>query len=668
MKKGIGAAVILALVLACVFAFGAQAEGGLIPADYSDLPESAALYMFPDGAPEGMEALGEISSSYLMLRHDNDGGDEQPFTWETVNRVEYSFVSGDERMKDAPWISEGEAYDSANDSAFPICSFRIRQDIALDGPAEVVYRVHMESEHFTRDQDLTVYCVPWEGYGAFTVPGPEKLVYYDNPEEEYVYGTDVAEGTLHFSTDAFEERLEEVFPGIDPGKLQTFIVMIECDDDMWHWQLDRETIGKLAIQRLIVQGMGLDLRKELEIRPFPFRITGPEKALTDGTYKVSLEETDGAGRSFTWQAEGEGVTLLESSDAGATVGIAADAGESLTLTVTADDAIQPYKKTVPITRRIFSGTDFDMERSIDGFTLGLPNGGAWTSGGSVNADYGRIETSFARESYSADIEYQIRGTGGDGFMEDPEKSRAWLENVVLESEAPETYRIIDIGGHPAALLIRPDQVHTEGDYQEKYTIADIFYPRNNLVLCCYGTMYEYAPEITFEDLEMMASHFGYNEAEAPLREADTALTVTAQDGAAAVSAGQKLAFSAAFANPDVISAKNKNNGVAWTVTEVSTGAAPEYAKISDKGVLTVNKDLEQAAELEVTATSVSFGTSAGCRVKAVPALKGLTVDPAELFFYTGVSAPATLAVTADPAAFPLDACSFSAGSALPQSA
>ena len=126
--------------------------------------------------------------------------------------------------------------------------------------------------------------------------------------------------------------------------------------------------------------------------------------------------------------------------------------------------------------------------------------------------------------------------------------------------------------------------------------------------------------------------------------ADAAVTVAAEGGAASVSAGGKLKFTASFANPDAVNTKLKNNGITWQVTEADTGETPSYAKIS-KGALSVSASLDRVVELDVTAVSAYYGTSDTCRVTAWPALKGLAADPAELVFYTGSFHPATISST-----------------------
>ncbi len=141
---------------------------------------------------------------------------------------------------------------------------------------------------------------------------------------------------------------------------------------------------------------------------------------------------------------------------------------------------------------------------------------------------------------------------------------------------------------------------------------------------------------------------------APVKEAGEVLIVTASRDAETVTGGHKLKFTAAFTDPEAVPDQDGYGEFTWTVTDAETGEAPAFAEISEKGVLSVSRDLDRAAELEVTAASVSRGISGSCRVTAVPALKGLAAEPAELLFYTGITPPVKLGVRPVPEAAQLE--------------
>ena len=128
---------------------------------------------------------------------------------------------------------------------------------------------------------------------------------------------------------------------------------------------------------------------------------------------------------------------------------------------------------------------------------------------------------------------------------------------------------------------------------------------------------------------------------------DFALTLTPETLQAA--AGQKVKIDAAFANPDQINAKAKNNGIDWSVTTASGEDASAFATLA-KGVLTVKK-LTEPQDLVVTAASQYVKEqSASVTIHAVPLTSGLTAvaDKETLYLAEGAD-QARITVTAEPA-------------------
>ena len=129
---------------------------------------------------------------------------------------------------------------------------------------------------------------------------------------------------------------------------------------------------------------------------------------------------------------------------------------------------------------------------------------------------------------------------------------------------------------------------------------------------------------------------------------DFALTLTPETLQAA--GGQKVKIDAAFANPDQINAKAKNDGIDWSVTTASGEDASAFATLA-KGVLTVKK-LTEPQDLVVTAASQYVKEqSASVTIHAVPLTSGLTAaaDKDTLYLAEGAD-QAQITVTAEPAA------------------
>ena len=131
-------------------------------------------------------------------------------------------------------------------------------------------------------------------------------------------------------------------------------------------------------------------------------------------------------------------------------------------------------------------------------------------------------------------------------------------------------------------------------------------------------------------------------------------SISAKDNPGEVEAGKKLNFKAEFEHSDVVNQKAKNNQVIWNVSLPDGSGAEAYASISDKGVLTVNKELTERIQLDVRAASQG-GTTAVYHLTAVPVLKELRIEPDEVVLYLGESKGVKLKAVAEPAsAMPRD--------------
>ncbi len=130
------------------------------------------------------------------------------------------------------------------------------------------------------------------------------------------------------------------------------------------------------------------------------------------------------------------------------------------------------------------------------------------------------------------------------------------------------------------------------------------------------------------------------------------LSVSAKDGEASVSAGKSLQMIVAFDNPDLINKKNKNDEVIWSAGNAETGETVPAATIDAKGELKIDKSLEETVRLLVTGESASYGTKATAVITAIPVVKGIIADPAELFLYVGTEEPQTVKVFLEPASVP----------------
>ena len=454
----------------------------------------------------------------------------------------------------------------------------------IDSPAAAVFHLYMESKHYSSEKDVTVCCVPWTDYAAFSVPGNLPLAYPLSGNEEILRAETVCDVCLGASLSAAAGRIREAFPALDMEDVKFFDVYLRVPG-MWADSVPVSDLAQKPADTLIIRGVGIDIHLPLEIVP----------------------------------------------------------------------AAGPVSDTVPASGGLFADARWEQEARGAGFIARLPDGGPWSSIAFSSGLY--LGSSSCRSEIGEGLyaEYIIYPLESDGLLEDPDSAMQWFEKELSRNLGSGEISYCDVDGHPAALVILPAE-------RGMNMACGIYYPRNDRILVAKISVRDPSLSVGFSDLAFLASHFGYDESEAPMTAADAVVILTAEGGAASVSAGGKLKFTASFANPDAVNAKLKNNGITWRVTEADTGKTPSYAKIS-KGTLSVSKSLDRVAELDVTAVSAYYGTSGTCRVTAWPALKGLAADPAELVFYTGSFHPAALSVTADPAVLTLDGCAFSVSKA-----
>ena len=125
-------------------------------------------------------------------------------------------------------------------------------------------------------------------------------------------------------------------------------------------------------------------------------------------------------------------------------------------------------------------------------------------------------------------------------------------------------------------------------------------------------------------------------------------SIGTKDNSKELTAGKNLTFKAEFDHPETVNQKAKNNQVQWNVSLPDGSGAEEYAKISNKGVLTVAKNLTERVRLDVRAASQG-GTTAVYHLEAVPTLKELKIEPDQVVLYLGESKGIKLKVRAEPA-------------------
>lgn len=160
-------------------------------------------------------------------------------------------------------------------------------------------------------------------------------------------------------------------------------------------------------------------------------------------------------------------------------------------------------------------------------------------------------------------------------------------------------------------------------------------------------------KMTMEDLEVFARQVVFNPENAPIRKADGDLTIAQKDNLQTLIAGKKAVFTGKFANAPAVKSSDMD-AIRWSVTDSATGEAVEGITISDKGVLTTDKQLTELYHVVIHVTSDVFGTEAEYPLTIIPILKKLTADPTELILSLSSPEGITVKVSPEPAPVPVN--------------
>ena len=303
---------------------------------------------------------------------------------------------------------------------------------------------------------------------------------------------------------------------------------------------------------------------------------------------------------------------------------------------------------------IITGEAFSPMELLEGFSVPVPEiGEKYQDQDNQKSDY-RQYAFFTRDETAPSsiwVDYTVYSPL-DEFTEDADTARKMYTNYDGYEDYESEEILLD--GHPALA-----QVFKVDGQSGAYSMGTLLYARNNRILQARvfsepqnGTPWEDLPRVTLADLRKIAEGIVYDPAKASFTTAEGAVSLNAKEGTDVLTAGKKLTLLAAFANPDKVNKKAKNDTVTWSVTDPTTGAAPEGVTVDAKGVVTAGKQIDQVLKVEVKAESTVFHTSAVFLVTVIPAVKKLAVEPAEIFFYTGTEASETVKAVLDPDTVP----------------
>ncbi len=614
-------AVALALCIVCASGFGAKpaaAAGKTIATSLDDLV--SAWYYVPSTIPEEFRCTRGMSA-IIRLYAEGDRGSR-----DNITKASIKFISGDETLKDAVTVEMMSGQGA---------HLRINAD-AMTRPGQAVFRFTFKSAKYSFDEERTLTVYNWADHPLLEEKEAEpKLTVQPG---QTVTSEELFDAALicHQDEIAAATREERGNAGHEAE------ARIHCEGDLLNgrqenqrdWTVTPEDYGEYTCTARYDFG-NVSATRRVRLVAGGYRISGPTTA---GPGEQTSYELKGIteGESFTWSAEGEGASIDPKSGT-LTVDAAAPFGTKLTVTATPDTG-----EAVSLDVTVYSGVMEKLafkEDMLEGFVIPVAKNDEWRytvyqGVGITGVDDNTLAIAVV---VTQDLKRKwIRNPedAADEFM-DPRK-------ITGEKLPDIESRDLTVDGYPVRTYTYA--IHDKGQFS-RY-VGMLQYPRGNSILIYTfqsnrspGGTAENTPRVTLEDMEYLAGFIRYDESQAELTIADAALTISEKNGQHVVSAGKKLTLSTAFASPEKINRKAKNDGVVWRVE------GPEEVTIK-KGVLSVGKKLAEPAEVTVTAESEVFGTTAEYRVTVLPAVKAITAEPAEIILAAG--AEQTVTVKPDP--------------------
>lgn len=630
-----------ALLLGCVGTASAGKQKAFDP----EIELFDTWYYVYDTIPEGMRGSKDFYTSALW--------DHNYFNQEGLDSCEVTFLSGDEALKDALTVDSDERSDGRT-------GYTIRVDNEkLTVPGKAVFQIVLETQSYRWEEKGTLVVLDYNEYPLVEVKNTD-LVYEAQIGDSFTDNQVMA--------DVAEIKAKEIAKSI--GFKTTLVDIVQhslgleysyedYQDTSNSYDLARRAVNidygssvvgeTESVATMTVKKYG---RHHLKVRyqlgnvwftaPFTvfvegFAIETYDNPVPGGTLQFqaigSAEETEVA-----WSVEGEGAEIDENGLL--KIADTTPMGTSLVVKAVSADGKEASAEVV-LNDGAFADVTYETTRGDDGFLVPIP-GGSW-----YNEDfdlyYGNgfvlSASDYGGSNRTMDGKVFWPNEEGNLLLEDPEKATEFLKE---NCEAKEDNDIKDlqieyteIDGHPA--LIQAFTYYSQGSFYAH--IGMLYYPRNTRLLrvraYSHGETPETAAKVSIEDIKQFAATLQYDPESAPFTADDAAITITVKDDPAAVSAGKTLQFKAGFNNPQRVSNKNKNNGINWTALNAETGEEAEGISISNNGQLKVDKSLAAPVDIEVRATSASYGNFASYQLKAIPAAEQIAVEPAELFFYVG---------------------------------
>ena len=573
-----------------------------------------------DDLPDGITCTGSTGRLVILAKDYEDAQAGSDKGYPAKYAVE--FISGEERLKNAISIDESEY------QGLPEYYIHLNYE-DMPVPGEAVFRITLENDRYWYQQKKTLRVISYSDDPPFFVPDVPVVLKAEKGTEFYfitrsggliksavtplMTGGDVSRISMNMSYSSEENALKE-FPGI------------RFEQNTHKYIVDKAGIYDIDLK---LRYVNLAFSMTCRLCVANYSITGPSRLKPGETGKYGVA---GGKSDFTWSLEGKGASI-DTETGVVTVDTDTDFGNMMIITATPKDG-----GTAVSMNLLIAGFGFDeateKTEEKDGFTYPVLTGNGWK-----------------KQQQKGELLYSSSISDGNGlinqedvylqtsklFVHDDASAIDYYEDNIIEGDEIQSRSIrID---DALAYLYTSKITDNKGwnVYQGK-----INYVRNNQSLTIKyiagrkdGPIDDVQP-ITLDWLEEKASQIHYKEPTDTPKQKDAQLTLSIEsDEVPLLRPGKSIQLVAFFANPERVNAERKNNDILWTVTDESTGAETAAATISEDGLLTVAKKLDETLKLRVTATTVYFQTTATLDVNVYPLVKKIETDPKELILYAG---------------------------------
>ncbi len=612
------------------------------------------LDRFPDGwiyapstFPEGIHA-SHVETS-LVINSSNSSESVTP----EIFSVEY--LSGDEFLRGALYFRT--FHDNQTGDRLYLA---VNNDV-LSAPGSAVYRIRLKSGSLYFETELPLWVLSWEEHPLFTVRPIDGPIHVELAEGETEGYSDEQLAASYF-TSHFRE-LSAAYP-LSPASFASERHMLYLDGNADGEKLekvyDNEGNASWMFRRagsypfLCLVNLGnVHYRADVTYVALPYAILGSSTP-TPGdtvTYRVKDAEPE-AGRSFAWRFEGEG--LLFDEDTGVLT-LPGDVPEGTAFTVTAvpSDGGMPVSLQGIVYRGVLGGRELERVEPMHGFTLPVISGPDFA----MQRDETRIWCAPVSPEGSSVLKLTTFYYSMDMFYENPADAADLYDRNALP---PEIFTVLEqedvtVDGHPVRLVIGRS---VEGS-EAAFSVGAIYYVRNYNMIISFlecddlsGTGWESIPKVTLSDLHRLLEEMSYDESTNYFKFSDGALTLTAEGDVKVLYGGGKLLMTATFGNTNRVNKKTGIDGLEWSVVDAETKEPVSGVSVDQKGVVTVDKKLDHPLQVQVRVFSTVFRTEAIWPLSVYPAITGIEVKPAEVFFYTGTDAEETLTPVLTPDTIP----------------